>query len=118
MATYPLQPGEIAGLELLSDVGGVIYDGNEPTVDVGAATDVDSGNSVDIDALADPESVADQLQPGDGTRYLFFTGKGGVGKSTVAATSATKLAEAGYETLVVTTDPAAHLEDIFDQWDW
>ncbi|EMA23348.1 MULTISPECIES: arsenical pump-driving ATPase [Haloarcula] len=115
MATYPLQPGEIAGLELLSDVGGVIYDGNEPTVDVGAATDVDSGHSVDIDTLADPESVADQLQPGDGTRYLFFTGKGGVGKSTVAATSATKLAEAGYETLVVTTDPAAHLEDIFGE---
>jgi len=115
MATYPLQPGEIAGLELLSDVGGVIYDGNEPTVDVGAATDVDSGHSVDIDTLADPESVADQLQPGDGTRYLFFTGKGGVGKSSVAATSATKLAEAGYETLVVTTDPAAHLEDIFGE---
>ena len=115
MATYPLQPGEIAGLELLSDVGGVIYDGNEPTVDVGAATDVESGHSVDIDTLADPESVADQLQPEDGTRYLFFTGKGGVGKSTVAATSATKLAEAGYETLVVTTDPAAHLEDIFGE---
>jgi len=115
MATYPLQPGEIAGLELLSDVGGVIYDGNEPTVDVGTATDVDSGHSVDIDTLADPESVVDQLQPEDGTRYLFFTGKGGVGKSTVAATSATKLAEAGYETLVVTTDPAAHLEDIFGE---
>jgi len=115
MATYPLQPGEIAGLELLSDVGGVIYDGNEPTVDVGAATAVESGHAVDIDTLADPESVADQLQPEDGTRYLFFTGKGGVGKSTVAATSATKLAEAGYETLVVTTDPAAHLEDIFGE---
>jgi arsenite-transporting ATPase len=115
MATYPLQPGEIAGLELLSDVGSVIYDGNEASVDVGAATDVDSDHSVDIDALADPESVADQLQPEDGTRYLFFTGKGGVGKSTVAATSATKLAEAGYETLVVTTDPVAHLEDIFGE---
>lgn len=115
MATYPLQPGEIAGLDLLSDVGGVIYDGDESTVDVGAATDVDVEQSVDVDALADPESVAEQLTPIDDTRYLFFTGKGGVGKSTVAATSATKLAEAGYETLVVTTDPAAHLEDIFGE---
>ncbi|WP_248910619.1 arsenical pump-driving ATPase [Halocatena marina] len=115
MATYPLQPGEIAGLDLLSDVGSVIYDGDESTVDVGAATDVDIEQSVDVDALANPESVAEQLTPTDDTRYLFFTGKGGVGKSTVAATSATKLAEAGYETLVVTTDPAAHLEDIFGE---
>lgn len=115
MATYPLQPGEIAGLDLLADVGGVIYDGDEATVDVGSATGIDTDQSVDTDALTDPESVADQLQPDDGTQYLFFTGKGGVGKSTMAATSATKLAEAGYETLVVTTDPAAHLEDIFGE---
>ncbi|SIS18059.1 arsenical pump-driving ATPase [Natronorubrum thiooxidans] len=115
MATYPLQPGEIAGLDLLSDVAGVIYDGEEPTVDVGSATDVETDQSVDTDALADPASIADRVTPGAETRYLFFTGKGGVGKSTIAAASATKLAEAGYETLVVTTDPAAHLEDIFGE---
>jgi arsenite-transporting ATPase len=116
MATYPLQPGEIAGLDLLADVGGVLYDGDEATVDVGSATNVDTEASVDFDSLTDPEAVAEKLQPVDGeTRYLFFTGKGGVGKSTIAATSATKLAEAGYETLVVTTDPAAHLEDIFGE---
>ncbi|MCL9812202.1 arsenical pump-driving ATPase [Natranaeroarchaeum aerophilus] len=115
-ATYPLQPGEIAGLDLLADVGGVLYDGNEATVDVGSATSIDTEESVDFDALTDPDAVAENLEPVDGeTRYLFFTGKGGVGKSTIAATSATKLAEAGYETLVVTTDPAAHLEDIFGE---
>ncbi|MBO4248979.1 TRC40/GET3/ArsA family transport-energizing ATPase (plasmid) [Halomicrobium sp. IBSBa] len=115
MATYPLQPGEIAGLDLLADVGGVLYDGNEATVDVGTATDVDAETAVDFESMADAEEVADQLQPGDETRYLFFTGKGGVGKSTIASTAATKLAEAGHETLVVTTDPAAHLEDIFGE---
>ncbi len=116
MATYPLQPGEIAGLALLSDVGSVIYDGKEATVEVGSATNVDTEESVNFDSLTDPDAVAEKLQPVDGeTRYLFFTGKGGVGKSTIAATSATKLAEAGYETLVVTTDPAAHLEDIFGE---
>ena len=116
MATYPLQPGEIAGLDLLADVGGVLYDGDEATVDVGSATNVDTDEPVDFDSLTDPDAVAEKLQPVDGeTRYLFFTGKGGVGKSTIAATSATKLAEAGYETLVVTTDPAAHLEDIFGE---
>ena len=116
MATYPLQPGEIAGLDLLADVGSVLYDDNEATVDVGSATNVETEQSVDIESLADPDAIAENLQPVDGeTRYLFFTGKGGVGKSTIAATSATKLAEAGYETLVVTTDPAAHLEDIFGE---
>ncbi len=115
-ATYPLQPGEITGLDLLSDVASVVYDDEEPTVDVGSATDVDTDQSVDTEALADPASVADRVTPSDDeTRYLFFTGKGGVGKSTIAAASATKLAEAGYETLVVTTDPAAHLEDIFGE---
>jgi arsenite-transporting ATPase len=115
MATYPLQPGEIAGLDLLADVGGVLYDGDEATVDVGTATDVDAETTVDFESMADTEAVAEQLQPGDETRYLFFTGKGGVGKSTIASTAATKLAEAGHETLVVTTDPAAHLEDIFGE---
>ena len=116
MATYPLQPGEIAGLDLLADVGGVLYDGDDATVDVGSTTNVDTDESVDFDSLTNPDAVSEKLQPVDGeTRYLFFTGKGGVGKSTIAATSATKLAEAGYETLVVTTDPAAHLEDIFGE---
>ncbi|MDZ7745212.1 MAG: arsenical pump-driving ATPase [Halobacteriales archaeon] len=116
MATYPLQPGEITGLDLLSDVAGVLYDGAEATVDVGSATDIETDQSVDVEALADPASIADRVTPSDDeTRYLFFTGKGGVGKSTIAAASATKLAEAGYETLVVTTDPAAHLEDIFGE---
>jgi arsenite-transporting ATPase len=116
MATYPLQPGEIAGLDLLGDVGGVLYDGDEATVDVGSAPNVDTDVTADFDSVTDPDAVAEAVQPVDGeTRYLFFTGKGGVGKSTIAATSATKLAEAGYETLVVTTDPAAHLEDIFGE---
>mgnify|MGYP002760263204 FL=1 len=113
--TYPLQPGEIAGLDVLADVGGGRDDGDEAAVDVGTATDAEAETVGEFDSMVDAEAVADQLRPGDETQYLFFTGKGGVGKSTIASTTATKLAEAGYETLVVTTDPAAHLQDIFGE---
>ncbi|WP_252311214.1 ArsA family ATPase [Sinobaca sp. H24] len=46
---------------------------------------------------------------------LFFGGKGGVGKSTSASAFALASAEAGYRTLLVSTDPAHNLSDLFDQ---
>lgn len=52
---------------------------------------------------------------GDDTEFVFFSGKGGVGKSTVSCATAAWLAERGYDTLLVTTDPAPNLSDIFDQ---
>ena len=47
------------------------------------------------------------------TRFLFFTGKGGVGKTTVAAASALGLVDIGNRVLVVSTDPASNLSDVF-----
>ncbi len=44
-------------------------------------------------------------------RILLFTGKGGVGKTTTAAATALKAAQAGYKTLVISTDPAHSLSD-------
>ena len=48
-------------------------------------------------------------------RVLLFTGKGGVGKTTVAAATAVKAAQAGVRTLVMSTDPAHSLADSFDE---
>jgi arsenite-transporting ATPase len=47
------------------------------------------------------------------TPFLFFTGKGGVGKTTVASAVAVTLADAGRRVLVVSTDPASNLGDVF-----
>ncbi len=47
-------------------------------------------------------------------KTIFFTGKGGVGKSTLSATCAWQLAEHGYKTLLLSIDPAHNVADIFD----
>jgi arsenite-transporting ATPase len=47
-------------------------------------------------------------------RVLLFTGKGGVGKTTVAAATAVRAARAGERTLVMSTDPAHSLADSFE----
>ncbi len=47
-------------------------------------------------------------------RILLVTGKGGVGKTTVSAATALAAADAGYRTLVTSTDPAHSLADAFD----
>ncbi|OFX20170.1 MAG: arsenical pump-driving ATPase [Anaeromyxobacter sp. RBG_16_69_14] len=46
------------------------------------------------------------------TRHLFFTGKGGVGKTSVACATAVKLADMGKRVLLVSTDPASNLDEV------
>lgn len=46
------------------------------------------------------------------TRYLFFTGKGGVGKTSLACATAVALADAGKRVLLVSTDPASNLDEV------
>lgn len=50
----------------------------------------------------------------DAVRVMLFTGKGGVGKTTIAAATAVRAAQTGKRTLVMSTDPAHSLADSFD----
>ena len=45
-------------------------------------------------------------------RFLFFTGKGGVGKTSVACATAIRLAQAGQRVLLVSTDPASNVGQV------
>jgi arsenite-transporting ATPase len=48
------------------------------------------------------------------TRYLFFTGKGGVGKTSLACATALSIAETGMKVLLVSTDPASNLDEVLE----
>ncbi|AEF17876.1 arsenite-activated ATPase ArsA [Thermoanaerobacterium xylanolyticum LX-11] len=48
------------------------------------------------------------------TKYMFFTGKGGVGKTSVACATAVALADSGKNVFLISTDPASNLQDVFN----
>lgn len=61
------------------------------------------------------ESAFDELAAGTARKYIMISGKGGVGKTSLSASLAVRLAAAGHTTLVVSTDPAHSLSDSLDQ---
>lgn len=48
------------------------------------------------------------------TKYIFFTGKGGVGKTSAACATAVALADMGKRIMLISTDPASNLQDVFN----
>ncbi|PIN10265.1 putative arsenite-translocating ATPase [Handroanthus impetiginosus] len=74
--------------------------------------------SFQVKSVATPtESVAgfDEMVSGTERKYYMLGGKGGVGKTSCAASLAVKFANNGHPTLVVSTDPAHSLSDSFAQ---
>lgn len=61
------------------------------------------------------DSSFEAMAAGTKRKYFMISGKGGVGKTSLAASLACKFAAAGHTTLVVSTDPAHSLSDSLDQ---
>jgi arsenite/tail-anchored protein-transporting ATPase len=101
-----LLPGEIKGVTRLREVARMFFDG-----DMDAYQEVEDGLERQIKAFQLP-NVKPLISPNGHRRTVFFAGKGGVGKTVASCITAVWLARQGYRTLLLTTDPAAHLGDV------
>lgn len=99
----PLKPYNVVGLDALSNFF-------EPT----AALEMGQSDLGQIDAFNSMIALADEVEA-EGHGLVMFMGKGGVGKTTMAAALAVELALRGHDVHLTTTDPAAHLEGTLQQ---
>jgi arsenite/tail-anchored protein-transporting ATPase len=101
-----LLPGEIKGVTRLREVGRMFFDG-----DRNAYQEVEPSLASHVKAYP-MANVKPLISPNGHRRTVFFAGKGGVGKTVASCITAVWLARQGYRTLLLTTDPAAHLGDV------
>ncbi|HJW83306.1 MAG TPA: TRC40/GET3/ArsA family transport-energizing ATPase [Anaerolineae bacterium] len=108
-----LLPYEIKGVDRLREVSRIFFD------DVKGSASRPTNESTDRQIRMSPRvSVPDilaRLTPNSHRRTLFFAGKGGVGKTVASCMTAVWLSRRGYKTLLLTTDPAAHLGDVLGE---
>ncbi len=106
----PLLAGEIKGLARLRAVGRIFFDGAPATIQPGPTIGQVVRPGPDPDS--DLAKILPLIVPDGQRRTIFFAGKGGVGKTVASCITAVWLARQGYRTLLLTTDPAAHLADV------
>ncbi|RME74857.1 MAG: arsenic-transporting ATPase [Chloroflexi bacterium] len=105
-----LLDSEIKGLKRLRDVAKGLFDGQFETTTAPAPDSAPPAPT--FQPLAAPPEAFARLLPNGQRRVLFFAGKGGVGKTVASCLTAVWLARQGCKTLLLTTDPAAHLGDV------
>jgi arsenite/tail-anchored protein-transporting ATPase len=86
-----------------------------PSSRFAAATSTVCSASVSAATESPTTSAFTELAAGKERKYVMISGKGGVGKTSLAASLAVRFAEQGHTTLVVSTDPAHSLGDSLDQ---
>ncbi len=103
--------GEIKGFERLLNIEKDLFNNSEKQNFV-----VGNGDlfKAEFDNFV-PDSIDEIITPNGKTKTIFFTGKGGVGKTVISVVTAFKFANEGYKTLLLTTDPASHIGEVLEQ---
>jgi len=104
-----LQSGEIKGLRAITDFAGFVFEGKE------AAVMESFHQPGTFDRFSNGAALAEIIRKKGDTRIVIITGKGGVGKTVTACAVAAQLAGDRRKTLLVTTDPAAHIGHVLDE---
>ncbi len=103
-----LRDNEVKGVSALKGVSNELFTGKKPSYETERIQPVQLLPTIerhDIDSLFLPEGQ---------TKAIFLTGKGGVGKTSISCIAALHIAQKGVKTLLVTTDPAAHIGEVLD----
>jgi arsenite-transporting ATPase len=106
-----LLPGEIKGLDRLRQVAARFFGGVSEWTPVYEAQRA-GGRTGSVSRPSQGSQALESLLPNGHRRTIFFAGKGGVGKTVSSCLTAVWLARQGLRTLLLTTDPAAHLGDV------
>ena len=103
-----LRDGEVRGINALKSVGQELFNGGGVSFKAGP-----EAPSPGTFTLEEPDIQRLWFPQGE-SKAIFFTGKGGVGKTTISCIAALYLSRQGFKTLLVTTDPAAHIGQVLD----
>jgi arsenite-transporting ATPase len=101
-----LRDSEVKGIEALKEVAEELFNGKKPSFSEGKKI------SASAELIIDRPDIDSFFLPTQNTKLIFFTGKGGVGKTTVSCVTALYISQKDFKTLLVTTDPAAHIGEV------
>jgi arsenite-transporting ATPase len=104
-----LLSGEIKGVAGLREVGRMFFDGDHEST---SNQRISANEFNNVYQRPSASTIAERISPNGQRRAVFFAGKGGVGKTVASCITAVWLARLGYKTLLLTTDPAAHIGDV------
>lgn len=109
--TMELFDSELKGVDRFRISASILFDGKKPQ----KTTKVEYKDIDDIKIEKNEDAKKLILPKENSVRNVFFSGKGGVGKTVMACVTAVKAANEGYKTLLLTTDPAAHIGKVLDK---